>query len=328
MPRKRKGVTAAQQRERLRKKQDSSNNDTLRIHGESEVFSQQPDVCKVTSGTLHQGHTRFQNPGVQCAYISLMALIRMTLKDPKSWTSDDIDECVIDGDSSFVEHCETLGIQPKMLMASELPRFVRLSQTSFVCNQSDRDIEFGLLNPILCDVDECNTKGIDKVLLEKLTDSPSCLLFCGGLTIALAKVENSFYTFDPHSRGKDGMLDPMGTAVMIAFAHLKDLVCYIEKLFLLSLKLAPSHQFELVPINIAKHENLLEACTDNTKIIANTSSKESMEKDATVLKPSESYVQMETNSFDASESMKSYFEDQRHFKRVDQTKQCLKRMNI
>ena len=136
----------------------------------------------------------------------------------------------------------------------------------------------------------------------------------------------------PIQGGKDGLLDPTGTAVMMAFDHLKDLVCYIEKLFLVSLKLAPSHQFELVPINISKHESLLEACSDNTENIANTSSKESLENNASVQRQFESRVQKETNSFDASECMKSYFEDQRQRQKLFQEgrsdEAVLKKMNI
>ena len=45
----------------------------------------------VVSGTLHQGDTRFQYPGVQCTYISFFALISMELKSPHLWTTHDID---------------------------------------------------------------------------------------------------------------------------------------------------------------------------------------------------------------------------------------------
>ena len=243
MPRKRKGVTAAQQRERLKRQQNSSND------------SHNPDACKVISGTLHQGDTRFQFPGVQCAYISLIALTRMTIKKPLSWTPDHIDSCIIDGNAMFVNHCQTLGIQPKMLMANELPTVINFPHKSFVCNQSESDIEVGLLKPITHSPDTCFAKSIDKALSERLSSSQTCLLFCGGLTIAVSKIDASFCVFDPHSRGRDGLLHPCGTAVLMVFEQLKDLICYVEELFMHSLKLRPSEQFELVPLSISQQSN-------------------------------------------------------------------------
>ena len=180
MPRKRKGVTAAQQRERLKRKQSSPMNDQLPCHkGQPALLrdAQKPDASKVISGTLHQGDTRFQNPGVQCAFISLLALIRMTIKDPQSWTSYDIDSCVIDGNSKFMKHCEALGIQPRMLMATELPKIIDLPKNSVACNQSESDIECGLLYPSMCDEDKCIANGIDKALVDGLNNSRSCLFF-------------------------------------------------------------------------------------------------------------------------------------------------------
>ena len=313
MPRKRKGVTAAQQRERFKKQQSSSVNGQLRCNQDnSELLSctSKPDVCTVISGTLHQGDLRFQYPGIQCAFISLMALIRMTLKVPRSWTSDDINSCVIDGNYRFLRHCEALGIQPKMLLANELPKTIEISEDSFHCNQSDHNIEFGLLNPNMCDVDENDVKDIEKALLNGLNSSKSCLLFCGGLTIAIAKVESHFYSFDPHSRGKDGLIAPNGTAVLMIFVHLTDLVCYLEKLFFHSLELEPSEQFELVPFNITKtsreeHEVLLKSCSYNSvKLEATTPYSDPS-------RPMENKkdlpVEQEKNT---SESMKFYFEDQ------------------
>ena len=317
MPRKRKGVTAAQQRERVKKQQNLLVNSQLRSNqDQSEVLCSihKPDACKVVSGTFHQGDTRFQFPGVQCAYISLMALIRMNLKEPQSWTSGDIDTCVVDGNSRFIKHCEALDIQPKMLMANELPNEIHFPENSFVCNQFESNIQCGLLNPSMCDISQCIGQSIDKALLEGLNNSQSFLFFCGGLTIAIAKVETLFYAFDPHSRGKDGLLEPNGTAVLMVFCHPRDLVCYIEKLFLHSLELEPSEQFELVPLTISQVSTetpkyRLDACSRNAMTIDCTSSntRESLETIASVEKPQKTPDYIDTNCLN---SIESYFKDQ------------------
>ena len=302
MPRKRKRSSAAQQREKSKYTSNDQRSDQNKTEGS--MSPQIPYEFRLISGTLHQGDTRFQCPGIQCAFISLIALIRMTYKDPKSWTSAHIDSCVIDGNSRFMKHCEKLDIQPKMLMANELPKLIHFPKKSFVCNQNESEVKVGLLNPGIADT--CIAKHLDQALFEGLNSSNLCLLFCGGQTIAIAKIEKGFCTFDSHSRGRDGLLDPTGTAVLIMFHHLNELVCYVKKLFLHSLQLRPSEQFELVPLNITEQsfeasENLPSACSEKAEIESNESNP--MQK--------RTPVGMDTKDLDTSKSIESYFEDQK-----------------
>ena len=324
MPRKRKGVTAAQQRERLKRQHNSTIAGQLQSdQGEPELVSpiNEPEACKVMSGTFHQGHTRFQYPGIQCAYISLIALIRMTRKDPQLWTSGHIDSCLIDGNSMFLKHCEALDMQPKMLMANELPRIVHFTQTSFVCSQSESDNEVGLLKPDLCDANQCVAKSIEKAILERLDTSQTCLLFCGGQTIAIAKVKAHYYAFDPHSRGKDGLLDPIGTAVLMVFEHLNALVYYIEMLFMGSLKLGPAEQFELVPLNISQQsiespEDVPKSCSETVEIPTALSTNTSETRES--ISDQKPHVETGINNLGTPESIESYFEDQKRRQKLFQ----------
>ena len=321
MPRRRKRSSAALQREQLKGNQNSVDEKLQSSQNESELasYTHRPRAFNVISGTLHQGDTRFQYPGIQCAFISLIALVRMTCKDPKSWTAGHVDSCVIDGNARFIEHCESINIQPKMLMANELPNIIHFSHKSFVCNQSDSEIEVGILKPTLGCADEGIPKGIDKAVSEKLCSSKTCLLFCGGLTIAVAKVQNNFYAFDPHSRGEDGLVNPTGTAVLMMFDHLSDLVCFIEELLLHSLKLRPSEQFELVPLCISQQSienvgkmSLNSSC--NTETSENTSSHphvESLQTKASTTQQQLPSGQSENEYLDVSKSIESYFEDQK-----------------
>ena len=147
MPRKRKRSSAAYQREQLRAQNNSLNEETESSQRNSELttYAHKSGAYKIISGTLHQGDTRFQYPGIQCAFISLIALIRMTIKDPKSWTSGHIDSCVIEGNAKFLKHCEELHIPPKMLMANELPNEINLSHKSYAFHQTESEVEVGLL---------------------------------------------------------------------------------------------------------------------------------------------------------------------------------------
>ena len=326
MPRRRKRSCAAQQREQMKL---NSRNDNMQPETELVNHTDNPDSFNVIPGTLHQGDTRFRYPGIQCAYISLIALIRMTHKNPLSWTSGHVDSCIIDGNAKFVKHCKELGFPPKMLMANELPKTIQLSQKSFVCKQSESDIEVGLIKPIMRGPDEYIAKSIEQALMERLSSSQTCLLFCGGLTIAIANIENRFYTFDPHSRGKDGLLNSIGTAVLMVFDHLKDLKCFIEKLFLQSLKLSPMAQFELVSFDISqqsneKPQNETSCSPDNLEINEITASETCtvpLETKACLPKKQEPPVQ-EKNVLDPEKAIASYFEDQYKRQKLFQEGRC------
>ena len=313
MPRRRKRSSAAQQREQMK---HNSRNDNLRSETELVNYADKADLFKVIQGTFHQGDTRFQHPGIQCVYISLISLIRMTHINPKLWTPGHVDSCVVDGNAKFLKHCEELNILPKMLMANELPTIIQLSQKTFICKQSESDIEVGLLKPNTCGPDKCIAKSINEALVKRLNGPQTCLLFCGGLTIALANIENRFYTFDSHSRGKDGLLSSIGTAVLMVFDHLIDLESYIERLFLQSLKLSPSEQFELVPFDISqqcieKPECLPTGFSNNeetNEITATNSDTVPLGTNASI--PKQQVPVPETNHLDTSKAIASYFKDQ------------------
>ena len=125
MPRRGKKSKAAEQREQKKIEYDKCDNSDMQTRFSENELSQDTHILadrKVVSGTLHQGDTRFQYPGIQCTYISYFALISMELKSPHLWTTHDIDTCVINGNFGFVKHCFERKLQPQMLMAKELPR--------------------------------------------------------------------------------------------------------------------------------------------------------------------------------------------------------------
>ena len=168
----------------------------------------------VISGTFHQGSTIFEYPGVQCTFISLFALIYMYGKPPKAWTGNDIDSCVICGNERFIKHCFDKGMYPKMLLASELPQRLTLNNQTFTCFQSDNEIKVGTLGTGSASSDSVMTS-LSDALEETFNRFNSCLFVCGGLTIALAKHDSTFYVFNPHSRDQNGYLHPEGTAVLV-----------------------------------------------------------------------------------------------------------------
>ena len=211
--------------------------------------------CSVVSGTIHQGDLRFQNPGVQCTFISFWALVLMENKSPLLWNRNDIDLCIIDGNERFLEHCISIKSQPRQLLVRELPQSINAYGTLIQLCQLDSDIKVGTLNQPSNSTNNAVFTFIEEAISRCFAQFNSCFLVCGGQTIAMAKRENIFFVFDSHSRGNDGLLHHTGNFVLVSFTEIEVLIGFIKELFIESLLLKPSQQFELVPVIISKQEN-------------------------------------------------------------------------
>ena len=255
MPRKTRRSKAAEQREHMKREcidrkmlqaTSCSSDDELSLRNEF------VSNCKVLSGNIHQGNICFQYPGIQCTYISFFALLSMKGKDPLVWDGNDIDFCINRGNDGFIKHCFERNWQPKMLLVNELPQVIEVNSTLYECHQLDAFIAIGTLAPPTLDGASCISLNINDAVVKCFDISDSCLLVCGGQTIALAKRNNNFFIFDPHSRGTTGLLHHSGNAVLVSFIEIQSLISFVRKLFMDSLGLKPSEQFELVPLLISE----------------------------------------------------------------------------
>ena len=255
MPRKGRKSKAAEQREQIKRTYVDSempHESSQSLKSESLQEMRSVTEFKVLSGTLHQGDTSFRYPGIQCTYISFLALVSMKIKNPTAWNADDIDSCVNTGNYGFIEYCSEQKWQPKMLLISELPQVIKIRCTNFECYQSDTDIATGTLAQCGSDSSNITSLTLAEAIMKCFEKSDSCLLVCGGQTIALAKREDTFFTFDPHSRGSDGMQHHSGNAVLVSFNDIQSMIRFIERLLIGSLQLKRSEQFELVPLVISE----------------------------------------------------------------------------
>ena len=278
----------------------------------------------VISGSLHQGDVRFLYPGVQCTFISLWALVLMESKPPLLWKTADINGCVIDGNDRFLEHCFSIQIQPRQLLVKELPQSINAGKSYIKLDQLDSNIKVGTLDKQSLKNTTVDIFTIDEAILRSFDQFTSCFLVCGGQTIALAKRQNRFFVFDSHSRGKDGLLHHVGSAVLVSFIDVQGLIAFIKQLFLESLRLKSNEQFELVPVTISK-QSLFEEKTKEAAIsIASTCLKSTLETASGASKKTNPNDQVApitsaTNSFGKENlsvvalherDMQSYFDDQ------------------
>ena len=212
--------------------------------------------CKVLCGTVHQGDLRFQCPGIQCTYISFFALTSMMMKDPLNWTVSDVDVCVIRGNDAFIQHCFEENWEPKILLANELPQVICVNGTMFECRCSDINIATGTLEQPLPGSAVSISLPIDDALVNCFGISNSCLLICGGQTIALAKRENMFFIFDPHSRDENGMQHHNGNDVLVTFSSFQSFADFVKRLLLHLLRLKASEQYELIPLSTTERRQV------------------------------------------------------------------------
>ena len=173
----------------------------------------------------------------------------MKTKDPSVWAGSDVDFCINRGNDGFLKHCFGQNWQPKMLLVNELPQVINVNSTVYDCRKLYSYIAIGTLDPPN-DGASCISSTVEDADVNCFDISDSCLLVCGGQTIALPKQNNSFFIFDPHSRDKAGLLNHSGNAVLVSFIEIKSLIIFVRKLLMDSLGLKSSEQFELVPILI------------------------------------------------------------------------------
>ena len=315
MPRRKKRNKAAIVREE--KKRFDSETDTVNNVMPSTLQNIPSNInCCVVSGTIHQGDLRFQYPGVQCTFISFWALVLMENKSPLLWNRNDIDLCIIDGNERFLEHCINIKSQPRQLLVRELPQSINAYGTLIQLCQLDSDIKVGTLNQSSNSTNNAIFTSIEEAISRCFDQFNSCFLVCGGQTIAIAKREDIFFVFDSHSRGNDGLVHHTGNSVLVSFTEIEVLIGFIKELFIESLLLRPSEQFELVPVIISKQENANKE-DEKTSCIVNPGPNTELEmfsEEPDITNPiafDSCSVQIEKEIDLHERDMQSYFTDQR-----------------
>ena len=248
MPRKGPKARAAKQREQKKIELNELMNENVQIRANTNIDIR---TRTVIAGNLHQGNRIFEYPGVQCTFLSLYALVYMFEKPPHLWNGNDIDSCVIIGNDKFIKHCFERGMDPQMLLAKELPSRLSVDNNIYTCLQSENEVKVGTLG-ISSTSDEVIITSLDNAFEQTFHRFQSCLFLCGGITIALAKHESTFYIFDSHSRDRDGFVHPIGNAVLVTCKNICQAKQFVCELFTHSLRLSASEQFEVVPVSISK----------------------------------------------------------------------------
>ena len=145
-----------------------------------------------------------------------------------------IDNILRHGNELYSMHIAELfsGI-PRYLLANELPKTVRITNTQFVAKQSS--VFTGLINTRQSDADSL-TFSVADGLRRCFEQSPYCLMTIGkggnsGYTTAVVKVSDERYlSFDSHARDAKGLQSASGKAVVMQASSVLGFVQHVHDL--------------------------------------------------------------------------------------------------
>ncbi|XP_041835348.1 uncharacterized protein LOC121636109 [Melanotaenia boesemani] len=186
----------------------------------SEVSMGNVDVVR---GSVHQGHSRFRNPGVQCMAIGLVSLARHMLSSVFNWKTEDLDLALWLGDQLYT-HLKDHGLIPPgedFLMIPELPKEHVLYWQNFKFSFPETvsgDVTVTEGEFIECGAFVTLEHGLERMLSQYQT----CLLTLCSNTCAVISASGRFAVVDSHSRSATGMVDVNGTSVVLYFGSIRE----------------------------------------------------------------------------------------------------------
>ncbi|XP_041863244.1 uncharacterized protein LOC121653673 isoform X1 [Melanotaenia boesemani] len=186
----------------------------------SEVSMGNVDVVR---GSVHQGHSRFRNPGVQCMAIGLVSLARHMVSSVFNWKTEDLDLALWLGDQLYT-HLKDHGLIPPgedFLMIPELPKEHVLYWQNFKFSFPETvsgDVTVTEGEFIECGAFVTLEHGLERMLSQYQT----CLLTLCSNTCAVISASGRFAVVDSHSRSATGMVDVNGTSVVLYFGSIRE----------------------------------------------------------------------------------------------------------
>ncbi|KAK3911650.1 Large tegument protein deneddylase [Frankliniella fusca] len=186
---------------------------------------------KVIQGSFDQSdQIRFpQYFGRQCTANAVAACCKASIFQPQNWTSSTIDECLISGNRLFEISYLHL---PSNYRNIPFLRVEELQQQVCYLTHTGEVFDGTSLRSV-------GTIDNDGLVIYCIEDAIICLFSrfnygiftCQSRSIAVFKVDNNYYLFDSHKRGKNGLVDTIyGKAILMTFQSPCELAIHIKQL--------------------------------------------------------------------------------------------------
>ena len=191
-------------------------------------------------GSFHQGNIRQvtnpymvqngSNGGSQCTAMALMFLMMSSfLISPQNWSSYHVDEALNQGDLLYATIVDSSlqGDHTRCLAHHEIPQEIRLLEEKY---------EVGILHNQFGVVGESGneqllTMSLEEALQMVLTLSRFVVATFGDETIAITQDESGVHVFDSHARDEVGNIDCFGSAILLSYSSLQDVLNLINTRF-------------------------------------------------------------------------------------------------
>ncbi|KAK3911982.1 Large tegument protein deneddylase, partial [Frankliniella fusca] len=195
-------------------------------------------IMRVLSGTFDQSDCiRFSKYcGRQCTANAVAGACKANVVNPSLWTSQTIDECLMTGNKLFE-------LSYELLPTTFTHLYLRPDELYSTVSFPENEITFQVaVNEVFdgTSINNIATVSSDGPTNYCLHDAILCFFhsFNYGIftsqveSIAVMKIENQFYVFDSHKRGKNGLRDGAnGTAVLVCFTDINELVKHLKALY-------------------------------------------------------------------------------------------------
>ncbi len=211
-------------------------------------------------GTLHQGQVG-RNRGLQCTAIALLALAFAFLREPSTWTANDLDSIILDGNSLYDTILD--GAPPTYLSHTEvaIPQLQINShgQSAVLSVALDTDLFYGVVG--LQGNQHSGSANLQHALTTAFGFSDHLLVTFGDTTVAITASPNSNYAlFDSHARDSAGLPAAFGHGVVLNFGSFDELVTYLTNLYdMTAFNISPV-RFEFKTPNVT---NVNQTCQTN-----------------------------------------------------------------
>lgn len=127
--------------------------------------------------------------------------------------------------------------------------FDEISSIIHLSGQTYQVIKAGVISGVAVKLSGCSQlPSLHQSLYTALLMSNHVLVMIGAICSAVFVHDNDYYFFDLHSHGHDGLSDPDGRSILIAFSSLENLVSYMYALYD-SMGIDLNCQFEIVPVS-------------------------------------------------------------------------------
>ncbi|KAF5281689.1 hypothetical protein FQA39_LY17710 [Lamprigera yunnana] len=179
----------------------------------------------ILQGTFNQNDRRFdtETRNTQCTAAAAIMLSMAFLKPLESWNNSDVDEVLIVADDFYkqtVQHLKDVNKyhSPKLLV-DELLRRYKIGDLDI-----SLEIKDCLINGLLDRSDDVPAFDLKRGVVEFFKAFEYGILTCREISVAIWKIKAAYFYYDSHSRDGFGNKNNFGTACILRFLEIEDLV--------------------------------------------------------------------------------------------------------